>query len=84
LNPAQFRAFDIIISHLTAMQAKEEPEQLLMQLTGEGGTGKSKVIQSVTLEFTKQNVSDMLAKGAYTGIAACVIGGQTLHTLCGL
>src|SRR5260370_5950876 len=55
-----------------------------MQLTGEGGTGKSKVIQLITETFVALDASGLLLKGAYTSIATCVIGGATLHSLCGI
>ena len=56
----------------------------MMVLTGEGGMGKSQVIDAVTQYFENENVPDKLAKGAYTGIAASLIGGKTLHVLFGL
>ena len=54
-----------------------------MMQTGEGGTGKSRVIQSVTQYFEKHNIPTMQAKGVYTGIAASLFGGKTLHILFG-
>ena len=56
----------------------------MMVLTGEGGTGKSRVIDTVTQYFKNENIPDKLAKGAYTGITASLIGGKTLHVLFGL
>ncbi|TFK78126.1 hypothetical protein K466DRAFT_459796, partial [Polyporus arcularius HHB13444] len=46
-----------------------------------GGTGKSRVIQSVTELFAAAGCSYMLIKSAYTGIAASLIDGKTTHTL---
>ncbi|KAF8673089.1 helicase family, partial [Rhizoctonia solani] len=43
------------------------------------GTGKSRVIQTITQEFKQQGASHMLLKSAYTGIAASLIDGQTTH-----
>ena len=54
-----------------------------MILTGEGGTGKSWVIQSVLQYFEKQNIPEKLSKGMYTGIAASLIGGKMLHAFFG-
>src|SRR5258708_1912030 len=84
LKPDQHRAYSIIISHLRAELQGQKPTQLLMLLTGEGGTGKSKVIQMVTETFDDLGAHSQLLKGAYTGIAACTIGGTTLHSLCGV
>ena len=63
------------------MLAGEQPPQLRMVIPGEGGTGKSRTIQAITHNFEKHHVRDMLVKGAYTGIAASIIDGRTLHVL---
>src|SRR5258708_9843158 len=84
LKADQKRAYSIVIGHLCAELRGENPTQLLMQLTGEGGTGKSKVIQKITDTFDALGAQTRLLKGAYTGIAACSIGGATLHSLCGI
>ena len=76
----QRRAYDIITSHLTQTILAREPDQLLMQIQGEGGTGKSKVIQTVTQFFAQMGMKSMLMKMAYTGIAASLIEGKTTHT----
>lgn len=81
LFPEQRRVYDIVDRQLQKMLAGESPEQLLMHVPGEGGVGKSKVIQTITENFKRRGVEHMLAKGAYTGIAASLIGGRTLHTL---
>ena len=59
-------------------------EQLLMLLLGEGSTGKSVVVSAVTRMFESNNAQEMLAKGVYTGVVACHIGGCALHTLVGV
>ena len=55
-----------------------------MILYGEGGTGKSKVIQTITSLFRQRGIEDILRKTSYTGIAASLIDGQTMHTLTGM
>ncbi|KAF8587741.1 hypothetical protein K439DRAFT_1248738, partial [Ramaria rubella] len=57
------------------------PLQLLMQIQGEGGTGKSKVIQMVMEYFKHQHCEIMLVKAAYMGIAASIINGKMTHTI---
>ncbi|GBE80035.1 ATP-dependent DNA helicase PIF1 [Sparassis crispa] len=52
-----------------------------MILYGEGGTGKSRVIQTVTEAFVTKGVDYMLVKSAYTGVAASLIDGKTTHTI---
>ena len=54
---------------------------LRMILYGEGGTGKSKVIQTITALFRQKGVEHILQKTAYTGIAASLIDGKMMHTL---
>ena len=84
LNDDQYRAYDIVDWHLKETIAGKKPPQLLMVIPGEGGVGKSKLIQTITQCFWRQNVGEWLVKGAYTGIAASLIGGKTLHVLAGI
>ena len=84
LNKDQRRAYDIIDWHLQETMNGKEPPQLLMVIPGEGGVGKSKVIQTVSKNFDSRGVEDWCVKGAYTGIAASLIDGKTLHVLAGI
>jgi hypothetical protein len=54
LNEGQRRAYDIITRHLFDTLSGKRPQPLRMILYGEGGTGKSKVIQTVTDAFKQQ------------------------------
>ncbi|KLO06660.1 hypothetical protein SCHPADRAFT_801465, partial [Schizopora paradoxa] len=78
----QLRAFRIVEKHLRRTLAEEEVPQLLMFVPGEGGVGKSMVIQTITKLFESAGASHLLSKAAYTGIAASVIDGGTLHSTC--
>ena len=62
----------------------KEPPPLQMMIYGEGGTGKSKVIQNITSLFEQKNMSYALQKTSYTGIAASLIDGKTLCNLTGM
>ena len=84
LKPDQLRAYQIISWHLRETIAGKSPPPLQMILYGEGGTGKSRVIQTVTEAFTRCGVGSMLVKAAYTGVAASLIGGKTTHVIGGL
>ncbi|CEL62289.1 DNA repair and recombination protein pif1, mitochondrial OS=Schizosaccharomyces pombe (strain 972 / ATCC 24843) GN=pif1 PE=1 SV=1 [Rhizoctonia solani AG-1 IB] len=81
----QKRAFEIVRWHLSQhlvaadQPYKKQPGQLLMLLTGAGGTGKSRVIQTITNEFKRRGCEEKLLKSAYTGIAASLIDGKTTH-----
>ena len=79
LDTEQFQAFDIIRQHLDQTLAGKNPPPLRMITYGEGGTGKSQVIQTVTDYFDNRQVSRLLLKAAFTGIAASLIKGKTTH-----
>lgn len=81
LKPDQLRAFEIINWHLGETIAGRDVPQLLMQIQGEGGTGKSLVVQTVTQVFEAKGQRGLLLKGAYTGIAASLVDGKTTHVL---
>ena len=74
------------------MKDRGGEDQLIMFLSGMGGTGKSEVIKAF-VEFVKGisiffnwNYDDSIIKvSAYTGAAACQIpNGNTLHSTVGL
>lgn len=81
LNEEQRRAYDIIDEHVQQTLEGRRPSQLRIIILGEGGTGKSHTIQAITTNFKRRKVKDWLVKGAYTGIAASIIDGSTLHVL---
>lgn len=70
--------------HLEETMVNCNPFQLLMQIHGKGGTGKSKIIRTVTKLFKANRVSGMITRSAYTGIAASIFDGKTSDTLAGL
>ena len=59
----------------------KQPPQLLMMIPGEGGVGKSKLIQTMTRAFQVKGVGEWCVKGTYTGIVASLINGSMLHVL---
>ncbi|OCH87121.1 hypothetical protein OBBRIDRAFT_697946, partial [Obba rivulosa] len=75
----QLRAYDIIVWHLDQTLQGKNPKPLRMVIHGEGGTGKSKVIQTVTEYFVQKGAKYLLLKSAYTGVAASLIDGKTTH-----
>ncbi|KAL1709620.1 hypothetical protein EV121DRAFT_172280, partial [Schizophyllum commune] len=79
LREEQERAYDIMRWHLDRRLAGKPPQPLRMIVYGEGGTGKSRVIQTVTNLFKERRRPYLLIKGAYTGVAASLIDGKTLH-----
>ncbi|KAF8076844.1 hypothetical protein FPV67DRAFT_1387534, partial [Lyophyllum atratum] len=79
LREDQRRAYDIVAWHLDQTLSGRKPPPLRMILQGEGGTGKSKVIQTVTEAFKARGAGHMLMKSAFTGVAASLIDGKTTH-----
>ncbi|KAJ3568696.1 hypothetical protein NP233_g5549 [Leucocoprinus birnbaumii] len=84
LNEEQRRAHDIVEEHLLQFLAKKSPEQLLMTCFGEGGTGKTTLINAITATFSEHGAQNLLAKTATSGVAATMIGGETLHSWLGV
>lgn len=80
LNNEQERAFHIIANHLSLPHQK----QLLMYLGGMGGTGKTKVINSVLAFFAEREESYRFKVLAPTGSAAALIGGNTYQSVIGI
>jgi PIF1-like helicase len=83
-NVEQKMAHDIVINHLDAEMLNRRPPQLLMNVFGPGGTGKSTLINTISESFVQKEASRLLAKTALSGVAASLIGGTTLHWWAGL
>ncbi|KAM4064054.1 AAA domain-containing protein [Hirsutella rhossiliensis] len=58
--------------------------QLCLFVGGEGGTGKSRVIEALVELFAQRDLSSQLLITATSGTAAARINGITLHSACGL
>lgn len=84
LNKEQLRAHDIVSRHLHAHLDGRKPGQLLMIVTGPGGTGKSTMLEAISKTFELEGASHLLYKSAMSGVAASLIGGTTLHWWGGL
>ncbi|GMF66400.1 unnamed protein product [[Candida] boidinii] len=52
--------------------------------TGSAGTGKSLLLRSIIKILKKKHKGSSVAVTASTGLAACNIGGQTLHSFAGI
>ena len=55
-----------------------------MIIYGEGGTGKLKMIQTVSEAFIARGQSESLIKTAYMGVAASLIDGKMTHIIGGM
>ena len=81
LKPDQLRTYRVVTWHLGETLRGGNIPPLRMVLYGEGGTGKSRVIQTITEAFAARGVSHMLMKAAYTGVAASLVDGKTTHVI---
>lgn len=84
LNSEQQRAHDILRWHVKKTIEKAVPEQLLMIVDGQGGTGKSALITAMTVTMNALGVLHWLSKTATSGVAATRIGGSTAHSWAGI
>lgn len=80
LNLQQVVVLDFVKNHLFEHLKGKDPPQCLMIVHGEEGTGKSTVVHAITKLFEDNNVGNLLAKTTMSGVASCIIGGQTLHS----
>lgn len=76
-NLEQKAAFELVGRHLL----EKDPEQLMMYIAGEAGTGKSHVVRAIVELFVRLGLRAHILLGAPTGIAAILIGGHTVHAL---
>jgi hypothetical protein len=84
LNDKQLMAYTIVRNTLLARLAGQHCPQLLMLIFGEGGTGKSRLLDAITQLFATHNCESKLARIAMSGVAASIIKGSTLHSWAGL
>ncbi|KAJ7216236.1 hypothetical protein C8J57DRAFT_1096190, partial [Mycena rebaudengoi] len=80
LNVEQMRAFRIVAEHTVTPKANP----LRMYLGGPGGTGKSRVINTLKEFFDQRGQSRRFRLSSYIGVAARNIAGMTLHAALGL
>ena len=85
LNEGQRTLFDVITNHYSDTLNAEQPPQLLLQVDGKAGAGKSYLIDMASTRLfdmaQHHGIRDPVLRAAPTGIAAFSINGQTLHRL---
>ncbi|KAG2040730.1 hypothetical protein BDR03DRAFT_805796, partial [Suillus americanus] len=82
LNEQQWIAFQIITNHFVQTNVNkcdEETKQLIMLMTGPGGTGKTHVIKAVCAVMQYYGCGHMIQFLAPTGSAAALIDRMTVH-----
>ena len=80
LNEKQKIVHTIISNNLRAHLQNQNPIQILMIVHGQGGTGKTTLLNAISKTFENHGASKLFAKTALSGVAASLIGGQTLHS----
>ncbi|KJZ69967.1 hypothetical protein HIM_10638 [Hirsutella minnesotensis 3608] len=85
LNRKQAMAFLIICRQLDLIRRSDggNAGQLCQFVGGEGGTGKSRVIEALVELFASKDQSNRLLITATSGTAAARINGITIHSACG-
>ena len=85
LNRRQSIALRLICRQLDRVRRDERgTPQLCQFIGGEGGTGKSRIIEAVVELFASKGVSHRLLVTATLGTAAAKINGVTIHSACNL
>ncbi|EGY20851.1 uncharacterized protein VDAG_02375 [Verticillium dahliae VdLs.17] len=84
LNRRQSIALRLICRQLDRIRDDENGTPQLCQFVGgEGGTGKSRVIDAIAELFASKGISHRLLVTATSGTAAAKINGITIHSACG-
>ncbi len=84
LNKKQSIALLLICRQLDRIQREGSSAGTLREfIGGEGGTGKSRVIEALVELFAAKGVSNRLLVTAPSGTAAACINGITIHSACG-
>jgi hypothetical protein len=84
LNEKQKIVHNIVTSHLSAHLNGQNSPQCLLIVHSQGGTSKTVLLNAIADMFNNMGASSLLVKMAMSGIAAGIIGGQTLHMWAGL
>lgn len=74
----------ITLSEEQQMVADLVTKGISLFYTGSAGTGKSLLLRSIIKILKKKHKGSSVAVTASTGLAACNIGGQTLHSFAGI
>ena len=83
LNQRQSIALQTICRQLDQVQCNEqETPQLCQFIGGEGGTGKSRIIEAIAELFASKEILHRLLVTATSGTAAARINGITIHSAC--
>lgn len=83
LNRRQSIALRLICRQLDRVRRDERgTAQLCQYIGGEGGTGKSRIIEAITELFASKGISHRLLVTATSGTAAARINGITIHSAC--
>ena len=84
LNHRQSIAFRLICRQLDRVRRDERgTAQLCQFIGGEGGTGKSRIIEAIAALFAGKGMSSRLLITATSGTAAARVDGITIHSACG-
>ncbi|KAF1940402.1 hypothetical protein EJ02DRAFT_325295, partial [Clathrospora elynae] len=85
LERKQQQAYKMFLNHCFDWTEGHSPEPLLVQMEGEGGTGKTTVVRSICAALDRRAAAvgkpSPVLRAAPTGVASHNIGGKTLHSM---
>lgn len=81
LSEEQRRILEAVEAHACGGQ---ELDALRLFVSGEGGTGKTRLLHCAVQSIARHGAPEHVAVAAFTGTAASLVDGQTLHSLLGL
>jgi hypothetical protein len=87
LNELQHIACQLVFRALDQYTLQNDPEGWqphLQYIGGEGGTGKSRVVEAIQKVFQARNEPDAIIVTATSGSAAVGVNGTTIHSALGL
>ncbi|KAI5455814.1 hypothetical protein BGZ63DRAFT_337870, partial [Mariannaea sp. PMI_226] len=62
----------------------DKAPQLCQFIGGEGGTGKSRIIEAIVKLFASKDIAHHMLVTATSGTAAARINGITIHSVCSI
>ena len=84
LNDKQEIAYKIASRHIYNTLQGFSQDQLFMYTGGSAGTGKSHILHAIMALLSTTNSAHIIKICAFTGSAAALIGGETIHHLFGM
>lgn len=80
MNEGQKKLFEFVEDQIHKEQRKEKCPPINLFVTGSAGTGKSYVLNLIVEQIQKTCGNEVVKVCAFTGAAAILVNGQTIHS----